>query len=60
MAGKELPKTIYGVWRYDSPDDPFLETDEDPAILAEKDKSIVVGEYQLTKNVMIKNTTEVT
>ena len=45
MKTKKLPKRIYCKWTDEV--EPFLETSDDPSLLAEDKMTIVVGEYEL-------------
>ena len=56
---KQLPKVLYAVWNYDSPDDPFFDHSDDPSLLAEKGETITVGRYELINKVKLINTTKV-
>lgn len=49
---KKLPKKIYVIWNEDS-DEPFLQADIEPEMLADMNRIVPVGIYELKQNASV-------
>lgn len=58
MEKKKLPKKLFMAWNTDG-NEPFLDHSENASELAEQDRTVEVGLYELIKMVKLHNKTTI-